>query len=228
MASMTRCASMCSGSGSCTRMPLIASSPLSSSMSVEQLALLHAAGSLCSKLRMPTSTVCRALVAHVDLAGRILPDEHHGQAGLQVVLCLEARDLIGDRGAQGSCVGLAVDDVSGHGMKSSGIEQVGVATAVGMGHAAARCHDVAEQRQSGGQNDGQNGGRSGAGNRKKRASNRGTGPSRNGPIEEWCRREDSNLRPTHYECVALPAELRRPRPKKHSNQKPACLFGNLP
>src|SRR5215472_15614314 len=28
--------------------------------------------------------------------------------------------------------------------------------------------------------------------------------------ENWCRGEDSNLRPTHYECVALPAELPRP------------------
>jgi hypothetical protein len=26
---------------------------------------------------------------------------------------------------------------------------------------------------------------------------------------KWCRKEDSNLRPTHYECVALPAELFR-------------------
>ena len=25
----------------------------------------------------------------------------------------------------------------------------------------------------------------------------------------WCRKEDSNLRPTHYECVALPTELFR-------------------
>ena len=29
---------------------------------------------------------------------------------------------------------------------------------------------------------------------------------RDGP---WCRKEDSNLRPTHYECVALPTELFR-------------------
>src|SRR5438445_13834955 len=28
---------------------------------------------------------------------------------------------------------------------------------------------------------------------------------------EWCRLRDSNTRPTHYECAALPAELRRPR-----------------
>jgi hypothetical protein len=28
--------------------------------------------------------------------------------------------------------------------------------------------------------------------------------------ERWCRLGDSNTRPTHYECAALPAELRRP------------------
>ena len=27
--------------------------------------------------------------------------------------------------------------------------------------------------------------------------------------EKWCRKEDSNLRPAHYECVALPTELFR-------------------
>ena len=31
-------------------------------------------------------------------------------------------------------------------------------------------------------------------------------------IGRWCRGEDSNLRPTHYECVALPAELPRQIP----------------
>ena len=29
--------------------------------------------------------------------------------------------------------------------------------------------------------------------------------------EKWCRLRDSNTRPSHYECDALPAELRRPR-----------------
>ncbi len=29
--------------------------------------------------------------------------------------------------------------------------------------------------------------------------------------KKWCRRRDLNPRPTHYECVALPAELRRHR-----------------
>src|SRR4051794_10795931 len=27
----------------------------------------------------------------------------------------------------------------------------------------------------------------------------------------WCRREESNSRPSHYECAALPTELRRLR-----------------
>src|ERR1700722_7978403 len=32
--------------------------------------------------------------------------------------------------------------------------------------------------------------------------------------EKWCRGRDSNPRPTHYECVALPAELpRHARPR---------------
>ena len=29
--------------------------------------------------------------------------------------------------------------------------------------------------------------------------------------KKWCRWGDSNTRPTHYECVALPTELQRPR-----------------
>ena len=33
--------------------------------------------------------------------------------------------------------------------------------------------------------------------------------ARNGPRCCWCRGRDSNPRPTHYECVALPAELPR-------------------
>ncbi len=38
----------------------------------------------------------------------------------------------------------------------------------------------------------------------------------------WCRRRDSNPRPTHYECVALPPELLRP-----SLERPA-LYGPGP
>ena len=30
-----------------------------------------------------------------------------------------------------------------------------------------------------------------------------------GAISRWCRWRDSNPRPTHYECVALPTELHR-------------------
>src|SRR5215813_2856238 len=31
-----------------------------------------------------------------------------------------------------------------------------------------------------------------------------------GALREWCRLRDSNTRPPHYECDALPTELRRP------------------
>lgn len=34
-----------------------------------------------------------------------------------------------------------------------------------------------------------------------------------GCCEGWCREEESNLRPTHYECAALPTELFRQRIK---------------
>src|ERR1700722_5745806 len=62
---------------------------------------------------------------------------------------------------------------------------------------------------------------------------------------EWCRLRDSNTRPPHYECDALPTELRRPRatfwvhgwPGNYASRLPtatvrAVLFtlyeGNLP
>ena len=38
---------------------------------------------------------------------------------------------------------------------------------------------------------------------------------------EWCRWRDSNPRPTHYECVALPAELHRPTGRR-SIVRPVC------
>ena len=42
------------------------------------------------------------------------------------------------------------------------------------------------------------------------------------PVMDWCRGEDSNLRPTHYECVALPAEL--PRRLEHDPEKWEPVF----
>src|SRR3546814_18731602 len=42
----------------------------------------------------------------------------------------------------------------------------------------------------------------------------GTRGSRKG----WCRLRDTNTRPSHYECDALPTELRRQLPTDH----PAC------
>jgi hypothetical protein len=45
-------------------------------------------------------------------------------------------------------------------------------------------------------------------------------------VKIWCRLGDSNTRPTHYECVALPAELRRLTwlfPAELSRLSPYCL-----
>src|SRR6267154_2763342 len=44
--------------------------------------------------------------------------------------------------------------------------------------------------------------------------------------KKWCRLRDSNTRPPHYECGALPAELRRLSwifPAAHSRLSPHCL-----
>ena len=38
--------------------------------------------------------------------------------------------------------------------------------------------------------------------------------------ERWCRREESNSRPSHYECAALPTELRRRRGRRAG--RPPC------
>ena len=56
----------------------------------------------------------RGLVAHVDLACRILADEHHGEPGREAVLRLEPCHVGGDVGAHlgGNC--LAVDEVGSH------------------------------------------------------------------------------------------------------------------
>ena len=48
------------------------------------------------------------------------------------------------------------------------------------------------------------------------ASNRHAWCAWLGTVGKWCRGEDSNLRPTHYECVALPAELPRQAPNAPS------------
>src|SRR5579872_6210279 len=36
-------------------------------------------------------------------------------------------------------------------------------------------------------------------------------PAAEWTLGKWCRLRDSNTRPPHYECDALPTELRRPR-----------------
>ena len=54
------------------------------------------------------------LVADVDLARRVLADQHHGQAGHEAVAGLERRHLGRDAPAQALGEGLAVDDPAVH------------------------------------------------------------------------------------------------------------------
>ncbi len=64
---------------------------------------------------MPTSTVCLALFAHINLARRIFADKHDGEARLHAVLLLQPRDLGRHLGTDGRRDLLSVDDLrSGH------------------------------------------------------------------------------------------------------------------
>lgn len=51
-------------------------------------------------------------------------------------------------------------------------------------------------------------------------------------VTRWSRLRESNPRPTHYECVALPTELRRPgnhsrdRRDEYSDWRPQHVFGS--
>src|SRR4030095_2046274 len=52
------------------------------------------------------------LVLHIDLAGRVLAHEHHGQAGREAVPGLQRAHLLRDVPAQAGRKGLAVDDLA--------------------------------------------------------------------------------------------------------------------
>ncbi len=81
MASITRCGSICFGSGNCTRMPSTRSSALSLRNQCQQLGLRW-----WSPAASPENSQCRprrrrlALVAHIDLARRIVADQHGAEA----------------------------------------------------------------------------------------------------------------------------------------------------
>ena len=79
----------------------------------EQLGLAgRRRASWCSKLAMPASTRRLALVADIDLARRILADQHHGEAGLAAGRGDEGGHGGGDARAQALGEGLAVDDAA--------------------------------------------------------------------------------------------------------------------
>src|SRR5258708_10890668 len=52
------------------------------------------------------------LVAHIDLAGRVLAHQHHGEPWDEAMLLLEGGDLGGEAAAQALGERLAVDDIA--------------------------------------------------------------------------------------------------------------------
>ena len=79
-ASTTVCVSMCGGSGSCTRIPSIAGSAFSRATAREQR-FLGRVGRQPDRVRRDAGGVCRAvLAADIDRAGRVLADQHDGEA----------------------------------------------------------------------------------------------------------------------------------------------------
>ena len=75
-------------------------SALSRSTSASSSASVSVSGSSYVSECMPTSRVCLRLVADIDLARRIVPDDHHRQARDDAVLGLQPRDMAGDARAQ--------------------------------------------------------------------------------------------------------------------------------
>jgi hypothetical protein len=55
------------------------------------------------------------LLVHIDLAARIMSDDHHGKARRQAMLDLEALHMAGNAAAQPFGKGLPVDDPGSHG-----------------------------------------------------------------------------------------------------------------
>jgi hypothetical protein len=91
---------MCLGTGNCTRIPWIAGRIL------RQLVFLRVHADFDRLL---------GLLRHVDLAARIVADDHHRQAGRDAVLGLESLHVAGNTAAQPLSVGFSVDDLGGHG-----------------------------------------------------------------------------------------------------------------
>ena len=64
-----------------------------------------------SKESMPASFVVLRLVAHIDLARRILADQHHGEAGHDARRRAQGPDLGRDLGQNAGRESAAVDDL---------------------------------------------------------------------------------------------------------------------
>ena len=117
---MTRCAAICRGSGNCTRMPSTAASALSCASKRQQLGLARRRRQ--AMLEAGDARLGRrlALAADIDVARRIVADEHRGEARHDAVPRLELAGSGGDSGAQRGGMRLAVDELGvNHGRSTS-------------------------------------------------------------------------------------------------------------
>ncbi len=114
MAAIILCASICFGSGSCTRMPLTCSSPLSAAMRLISSASLVVAGKFAVEGLHAGFRHGLGFVADVDLACGVLADQNNGEAGHDAAIATQAMDGIRHLATQvrGDC--LAVDNTCGH------------------------------------------------------------------------------------------------------------------
>ena len=93
MAAMILCASICGGSGNCTRMPFTCASALSVPMSSSSAASLVSRRQLVVEGAHAGLRHRLGLAAHIDLARRIVADQHHRDAGREPVRVFKARDV---------------------------------------------------------------------------------------------------------------------------------------
>ncbi len=114
------------GSGSCTRMPCTAGSRLSFATTASRSACEHVGRQLVLERDHAGGLGLGKLGADINLAGGIAADQHHGEARHQIVLALDASNLVGDAGAEFRGNDFSIDDLGRH--VSSLVRRFGAAT----------------------------------------------------------------------------------------------------
>ena len=102
-AEMTFCASICGGSGNCTRMPFTAGSALSCAISASNSVSLASAGSLLVESVHAGLRHRLGFVADVDFAGGIFADQNDGETRHDAAVAQQTMHGIGHLAAQVGC-----------------------------------------------------------------------------------------------------------------------------